>query len=52
MPEDGKDRAKVYIRFTWGLHGAYMGLVPGGSAMMARSERGADDDGEIGVWIL
>ena len=31
--------------FTWGLY-------EGGSAMMARSERGADDDGEIGTWIL
>ena len=46
MTGDGKDRAKVYVGFTWGLHG---GLYAGGSAMMARSERGADDDGEIGA---
>lgn len=31
--------------FTWGLYA-------GGSAMTARSERGADDDGEIGAWSL
>lgn len=45
MPGGGKDRAKVYIGFTWGLYA-------GGSAMMARSDGGADDDGEIGTWIL
>ena len=45
MTGDGKDRAKVYIGFTWGLYA-------GGSAMTARSERGADDDGAIGAWIL
>lgn len=27
MAGDGKDRAKVYIGFTWGLHRVYMGFV-------------------------
>ena len=49
MTGDGKDRAKVYVGFTWGLHRFTWGLYEGGSAMMARSDGGADDDGEIGT---
>lgn len=32
--------------------GVTWGFYAGGSVMMARSDGGADDDGEIGAWIL